>query len=315
MGLKPSPNPNLLVGFDKADDAGVYLLNSELALIQTVDFFTPIVDDPFSYGQIAAANALGDVYAMGGKPLTAMNILCYPEELGSETMSQILAGGLKKTEEAGCTLVGGHSVRDAEMKYGLSVTGVIHPGKIFSNDRAQPGQVLVLTKKLGTGIVTTAAKFEDCPSPLLEETIRQMATLNDKACEAMVRTGATSCTDITGFGFLGHLSEMTRASGVSVRIHSQKLPVLKELEPLVADGYITRGDKSNREYAGSVEFQEVPPFLQHVLYDPQTSGGLLISMPAADFENFQSYMRKHGQDAWLVGEVLKPHAGGAIKVS
>lgn len=313
-GLKQPADPRLLVGFDKADDAGVYLISPELALIQTVDFFTPIVDDPIWFGRIAAANSLSDVYAMGGKPLTALNVYCVPEDLDPKVIGQILQGGIEKMTEAKCALVGGHSVKDLELKYGLSVTGTIHPGRIFSNDKALVGQALVLTKKLGTGIITTAAKFEDCPKKLLKEAIEQMARLNERACNAMIKTDATSCTDITGFGFLGHLAEMTRASQVKAKIYSKKIPYFKGLEKLIADEYVTRGDKTNREYANNVVFKNVEMFMQSILFDPQTSGGLLISMSKSNVEKFQLEMKKAGQQSWVVGEITAKDRKGSIEV-
>ncbi len=314
FGMKQPLNTNLLVGFDKADDAGVYQLNLDLALVQTVDFFTPIVDDPTWYGRIAAANALSDVYAMGGKPLTALNIFCFPEELGAPLMRQILQGGLEKIIEARCTLVGGHSVKDSEIKYGLSVTGLIDPQRIFSNDRALPGHSLVLTKKLGTGIITTAAKWEDCPKGILDEAIETMATLNVKACEEMLKTRATSCTDITGFGFLGHLSEMARASRVNIRIDAHAVPFYDGLFELIDQDYITRGDVTNRKYAGPVKFKKVSSQLQKIFFDPQTSGGLLISMPPEDVAAFQRRMKQYGQETWVVGQVLMGNERGLIEV-
>jgi selenide,water dikinase len=313
-GLKQPADPHLLVGFDKADDAGVYQISPDLALIQTVDFFTPIVDDPVWFGRIAAANSLSDVYAMGGKPLTALNVFCVPEDLDPQTIGEILQGGLEKMIEARCTLVGGHSVKDPELKYGLSVTGTINPNRIFSNDKAHLGQALVLTKKLGTGIVTTAAKFEDCSEELLNEAIEQMSWLNEKACEAMLKTDATSCTDITGFGFLGHLSEMTRASSMKAVINASQIPYFKGLEKLIADEYVTRGDKTNREYAEPVIFNNVDKVMQSILFDPQTSGGLLISMSKDNVEKFQSEMKKIGQESWLVGEITAKDPKGTIEV-
>jgi selenide,water dikinase len=301
FNLKQPADPNLLVGFNHADDAGVYRLEGapHLALVQTVDFFTPIVDDPLWYGRIAAANSLSDVYAMGGKPLTAMNILCYPEELGPEVMSQILKGGLEKMKEAGCTLVGGHSVADPELKYGLSVTGLINPSRIFSNEKAKPGQALVLTKKIGTGIVTTAGKARKCPPSLLEETINQMARLNDRAAEAALKTNASTCTDITGFGFLGHLSEVVKASRISARIDSSRVPFLPGVHDLVRKGFLTKGDRTNREYCGDhVHFgDKVDRVTQSLLFDPQTSGGLLIALPQED-------VARLAVEHWVIGETL-----------
>ncbi len=300
-------DPRLLVGFDKADDAGVFQMTPDLALVQTIDFFTPIVDDPLWFGRIAAANALSDVYAMGGKPLTALNVLCYPEELGPEIMGKILAGGLEKILEAGAVLVGGHSVRDDEMKYGLSVTGEISPQRIFSNDKLKSGQKLILTKKLGTGVITTAAKRNKCPKEFLQPAIDQMATLNKNACAAMLETSATGCTDVTGFGFLGHLSEMVRGSGLSVKIEASKLPLLDGTLQLIKKGIVTGAAAGNRAYSCDLEIsRDVSGEILHAMLDPQTSGGLLISIPE---EDVTSYLLKFkalaGFQPWVVGEVLE----------
>jgi selenide, water dikinase len=314
--LKQPADGRLLVGFDKADDAGVYLLTPNVAIVQTVDFFTPIVDDPLWYGRIAAANSLSDVYAMGGKPVTAMNIFCFPEELGADVMNRILKGGLEKTIEAGCTLVGGHSVQDKELKFGMSVTGTVNPKRIFSNDRAESGQVLVLTKPLGTGIITTAAKWDDCPPRLLNEAVENMAALNDKACEGMLATSATSATDVTGFGLMGHLSEMTRASGVRARVSAKDLPIYDGVLNLVDKEYVTRGDKLNRAYSGDVKIAKgIDPRLENIIFDPQTSGGLLISMPEKDVAAFKKFMKKHKREAWVIGEILDEDKNGLIEVT
>lgn len=300
------------MGFDYADDAGVYLLNEETALVQTVDFFTPIVDDPRTYGRIAAVNSLSDVYAMGGKPLTALNILCYPEELGPMIMREILQGGLEKMGEAGCSLVGGHSVADKELKYGLSVTGTVNPKRIFSNDKAKANQAIVVTKKIGTGIVTTAAKNDACPAALLDEAIQQMETLNSKASEAMLNTRATGCTDITGFGLLGHLSEVIKASKIGARISSSRVPYFFGVEELVRKGFVTKGNRTNREYTGNMVRMDsgVPDVHQKLLFDPQTSGGLIVILPHEDVAQFQKELGSHGQESSVIGETFEtnePH--------
>jgi selenide,water dikinase len=307
-------NPNLLVGFDKADDAGVFKISENEALIQTVDFFTPIVDDPYDYGQIAAANALSDVYAMGGKPLTGLNILCYPEKMGPLPLKRILKGGLDKLTEAGCTLLGGHSVNDDALKYGVAVTGLIHPKRIFSNDKALPGQILVLTKKIGTGIIVTAAKYKSCPPRLLKNTIKQMATLNKEACLAMLQTSATACTDITGFSFLGHLSELVRASKVAVTLFLKNIPLLEGALELAKKGHQTAAEPKNRAYSLKINLSKIDKAFQSVLFDPQTSGGLLVSMPKEDFSAFQSQLQSVGQDAWIVGEINQKHAQGSLDI-
>lgn len=267
------------------DDAGVYKISDNTALVQTVDFFTPIVDDPYLFGQIAATNSLSDVYAMGGRPVTAMNILCYPiKERDPEELAQILRGGADKVAEAGVALVGGHSVEDAEPKFGLAVTGLIHPEHITTNAGARPGDVMVLTKPLGTGIVTTAAKFDECDAATLEAACRSMATLNRDAAEAMQAVGigpelpVHAATDITGFGLLGHLFQLAKASGVGLEIDSAAIPALPEAERLAAAGNVTRGDRDNRAYIGDalIVAPDVAPTRLNLLLDPQTSGGLAI---------------------------------------
>ncbi|HLJ53613.1 MAG TPA: selenide, water dikinase SelD [Chthonomonadaceae bacterium] len=276
---------DLLVGLATGDDAGVYRLSGDVALVQTVDFFPPIVDDPYLFGQIAAANALSDVYAMGGKPLTAMNIVCFPIEAhGPALLEAILRGGADKVAEAGALLVGGHSVEDAEPKYGLSVTGVIHPDHVASNAGARPGDRIVLTKPLGTGIVTTAAKFDSCEPEVLDAATRSMATLNAAAAEAVRAVGigpdlpVHAMTDVTGFSLLGHLYHLARASGVGIEIESAALPLLPEVERLADAGCTTRGGKENAAYLSNyLEVDaRVAAGLQSVMLDPQTSGGLAI---------------------------------------
>ena len=277
---------HLIVGIATGDDAGVYRIAEGIALVQTVDFFTPIVDDPYRFGQIAAANSLSDVYAMGGRPVTVMNILCYP--IGSRDINElgaILRGGADKIAESGAALVGGHSVEDAEPKYGLSVTGLVDPDHVATNAGARPGDVLVLTKPLGTGIITTAAKFDACDAAVLDAACDVMATLNAGAARAMTRIGIGSggvhaATDITGFALLGHLYHMALASGVRIELDGAAIPLLPQVEELAAAGNVTRGDRENRAYLGDrLRFAEsVPPARQSALLDPQTSGGLAISV-------------------------------------
>jgi len=284
-------HPDLLVGLDTSDDAGVVRLNADLALIQTVDFFTPIVDDPYLFGSIAAANSLSDVYAMGGTPLTALNIVCFPiKELPGSVLADILRGGADKMREAGVHLAGGHSVDDPEPKYGLSVTGTVHPDRIATNAGARAGDVLVLTKPLGTGILTTAAKAGalDQNDPLLALACETMATLNRAAAHAMravgigqgEKDGVHAATDITGFGLLGHLSHVARASGVGLKLDSAAVPLLPRVRELAAEGFTTGGGASNARYLESiVTFANgVPADLRDVLLDPQTSGGLCIAV-------------------------------------
>lgn len=274
-----------MVGLTSGDDAGVYRLSDDSALVQTVDFFTPIVDDPFLFGQIAAANSLSDVYAMGGRPITVMNIVCFPlAERGPAELMEIMRGGAQKVAEAGAALVGGHSVEDPEPKFGLSVTGLIDPRHIGTNAGARPGDRIVLTKPLGTGIVTTAAKFDECPADVLEAACRSMAMLNANAASAMRSVGigpdlpVHAVTDITGFALLGHLYHLARASSVGIEIDSGAAPLLPEVERLAAAGNVTRGGKENGDYLSNYldVAANVSADRMNVLLDPQTSGGLAI---------------------------------------
>ena len=277
-------DPDLLVGTETHDDAGVYRLTPELAVVQTVDFFPPLVDDPFTFGQIAAANALSDVYAMGGTPRTALNLVCYPDDkLGMDWLGRILAGGAERCAAAGCTIVGGHTIRDAEIKFGLAVTGTIHPDRILTNAGAKPGDVLILTKPLGTGFVTTAAKRRKCPPKLLDAACQSMIELNKGACEAMLAVGVNAATDITGFGLAGHGLELATGSDATLVIELGELPLLAGIERIDLKEHRTRASKTNREYAEPhTRFEGVPdPWRLEFFYDAQTSGGLLISVPAA----------------------------------
>jgi selenide,water dikinase len=269
------------VGIEHLDDAGVYRLTDDTALVQTIDFFTPIVDDSFSFGQIAAANALSDVYAMGGKPLTAMNVVAFPiQKLDRAILGEILKGGYSKIQESGAVLVGGHSIDDTDIKYGLSVTGVVHPDRILTNTHAQPGDRLVLTKPLGTGIIATALKGGMASQEAMTRITESMTTLNREPSEAMVEVGVNSCTDITGFGLLGHAVEMAAASDVGIVIETQSVPIFPETEEYASMGMVPGGTGRNRDFAAcKVEVSgNVPDMKLDVLYDPQTSGGLLISV-------------------------------------
>lgn len=257
-------------------------LDAERALVQTVDFFTPVVDDPYLYGAIAAANALSDIYAMGGEPLTALNILCWDKELPSEILHDILRGGMDKVKEAGALLVGGHSVTDTEIKYGLSVTGLVHPDRIWKNEGARPGDVLVLTKPVGTGIVTTAMKNDACPPDLAARTIEVMATLNRAARDVARPLEVHAATDITGFGLAGHAWEMAHASDVLLEFEAGAVPLLEGATELAEQGHLTRGDRDNRPYVRDLRFQGVSTALRSVFVDPQTSGGLLLAVAPAD---------------------------------
>lgn len=275
-------HPDLLVGFDTSDDAGVFRVSRELALVQTMDFFTPIVDDPYAYGAIAAANALSDVYAMGGRPVTVMNIACFdPAAAPPEVWAAVLQGAYDKTREAGAVVVGGHSVEDTQPKFGLSVTGLIDPRRVLSNSEAKPGDSIWLSKPLGTGIVTTAAKNDACPEEELTAAVETMATLNRAASEAALAMEARCATDITGFGLAGHLFNVARASGVGLEIDARALPVLPGVERMVDEGMTTGGARRNREYLGDrLQYgPDVPAWLQALVVDPQTSGGLAVFSP------------------------------------
>jgi len=308
--LPKSSHPNLLVGFNKADDAGVYRLTDEIALVQTVDFFPPIVDDPYDFGQIAAANALSDVYAMGGKPLTALNIVGFPDgKMPTSVLTELLRGGTDKIAESGAIVVGGHSIKDAELKYGVSVTGLVHPDRVISNAGAKPGDKIYLTKPLGTGLITTGIKRK-AVGPELERIVSaQMAQLNDKAAEQMVRFRTHAATDVTGFGLLGHALEMALGSEVSLRFLANAVPTMPQACELARADMIPGGAKANRAHLeGRVKIADsVPEDLVAVFYDPQTSGGLLIALDPDDAEPFEKAMSDNKRAAWLIGDVT--HAG------
>jgi selenide,water dikinase len=282
-GLPRSEHPDLLVGTSTADDAGVFRLTPELALVQTVDFFAPIVDDPFTFGQVAAANAISDVYAMGGEPRTALNIVAFPRELPVEILGEILRGGMEKAAEAGVVVVGGHTLADEEIKFGMAVTGVIHPDRIWRNVGARPGDVLVLTKPLGTAIVTTAAKRGAAVDDALAAAITSMTTLNASAARALRPFDVHACTDVTGFGLMGHAYEMAHGSEVTLVLEANALPLLPRARELAASGTSTGGCTRNREWLkDKVEVASgVPTDLTEIAFDPQTSGGLLVALPAA----------------------------------
>jgi selenide,water dikinase len=301
-------DPKVLVGFDTADDAGVYQISPELALVQTVDFFTPIVDDPFTFGQIAAVNALSDVYAMGGRPLTSLAIVCFPEKADLQILGQILAGGLSKMVEAGCTVIGGHSIRDDETKFGYSVTGSVHPGRILQNRGARVGDSLVLTKALGTGVISTALKADKAEPAWVEAATKSMTTLNKLAAETAAEFGAEvhGATDVTGFGMIGHVREMTLAGQVSVRIDAAKVPVLPGAIECIRAGYLPGGLKANRDFAEClVEYgPEVDDATKALLFDPQTAGGLLLSISPEAANRYVDKLKAAGGQATVVGEIL-----------
>jgi len=304
------------VGIERAEDAGVYKLSDELAIVETLDFFTPIVDDPYTFGQIAAANALSDVYAMGGRPLTAMNIVCFPiKTMDISILREILAGGLDKMREAGVTMVGGHSVEDEELKYGISVTGIIHPAKVVLNTGARTGDKLLLTKPLGTGIINTALKGGMADEEAVSKAIRCMVALNSKASELMLEVGVNACTDVTGFGLLGHACEMVEGADFGMVIYSGLVPFFPEAKELAEMGMVPGGLHRNREFRmNMVDIgKEVPDYLVDIFFDPQTSGGLLISVPSDKGEELLQNLHRHGiNEAAIIGEVLAEPQGRII---
>jgi selenide,water dikinase len=299
-------DPNVLVGFDKADDAGVYQLTPELALVQTVDFFTPIVDDPYTFGQIAASNALSDVYAMGGKPLSALAMVSFPDKADISILEQMLAGGLSKMVEAECTVIGGHSIRDPEIKFGYSVTGTINPRRVLTNSGAKPGDALILTKALGTGVISTAIKKGAAEVQWIEAATRGMTTLNKRASEISLKYDVHGMTDVTGFGLIGHAREMALGSGTSLRLFASAVPLLSGAMECVARGFVPGGLQNNHAFASCcVECDAiVPEDLQTIFYDPQTAGGLLISVNRSHADALVEELRESGIPAVNVGEVL-----------
>lgn len=306
---------NLLVGTANYDDAGVYRLTDDLALVQTVDFFTPIVDNPYFFGQIAAANALSDIYAMGAKPLTALNITCFSfTRIGAkakDVLQEILRGGAVKIKEAGAILIGGHTVEDNEPKYGLAVTGIIHPAQVITNAAAKAGDILILTKPLGTGIIATAIKAEFAEQEAIAEAIKWMVFLNEKASLAMREVKTHAATDITGFGFLGHALEMAKASRVGLEIFASALPLLPTVLDLADQGMRPAGLMHNQRYVGNwTEIEEgISPALKDLLFDPQTSGGLLIAVEPEDKDKLIKLLLASGNKAEVVGKVVAEHPG------
>ncbi len=311
----------MLVGFDKADDAGVYKISDSLALVHTVDFFTPIVDDPYTFGQIAATNSLSDIYAMGGRPLNALTLVCFPDKADLEILEQILAGGLSKMIEAGCTIIGGHSIRDPEIKFGYAVTGTIHPGRVLANSGARAGDRLLLTKALGTGVISTAIKKGEAKESWISAATASMTTLNKAASEVItalnaVPTGnrtpttdnavAHALTDITGFGLIGHARELALGSDVSLRLLASAVPLLPGALECVRAGFIPGGLNNNRDFAEcAVEFDSaIPGDLRTLLFDPQTAGGLLISVAAHRADELLAALRAQKIPTALIGEVL-----------
>ncbi|MFC5471094.1 selenide, water dikinase SelD [Cohnella suwonensis] len=306
------PDPNLLVGLDTSDDAGVYRLNDELALVQTVDFFTPIVDDPYDFGQIAAANAISDIYAMGGKPLTVLNIVAFPiGTLDKSVLADILRGAGDKVREAGATLVGGHSIDDKEPKFGLAVTGLVHPGKARTNAGAKPGDKLILTKPIGVGILTTSIKKDQLSEAEIARLTAVMATLNKTAAEIMEPYEVNACTDVTGFGLVGHALEMAKGSAAGIVLHADRVPLLPRVKELAENGFVPGGTKNNYKHVeADVSF---PPSMEQVdrwiLCDAVTSGGLLISVAPEKADELLEKLLKAGVEAAMIGEVTEKNAG------
>ena len=306
-GFKTHSDPRLIVGYDKSDDASVYVLNDNTALIQTTDFFPPIVDDPYLYGKIAATNALSDVYAMGGEPKLALNILCAAEDMGDDTIRQILRGGYDAAFEAGAIITGGHTIKGAEPIYGLAVSGFVHPQKVLTNSNAKPGDALILTKPLGVGILTTGVKADMVEKAVMDRIYSQMATLNKTARDIMVNYTVHSCTDVTGFGLMGHSFEMAQGSHCTLHLTVDKVPYHPEALELASMGLIPAGAYRNREYAqaGASVRRNLSLAMEDILYDPQTSGGLLFALPAEEAENCLAELRDSIPNAAIIGYVTE----------
>lgn len=306
-GFQTHHDPRLIVGYDKSDDASVYVIDEQMALIQTTDFFPPIVDDPYLYGRIAATNALSDVYAMGGEPKLALNIMCLSETMDQETVQQILKGGYDAAYDAGAIITGGHTIHGAEPIYGLAVSGFVHPQKVLTNSNAKPGDALILTKPLGIGILTTSAKADMVEAEVMERIYRQMATLNKTARDIMVKYPVHSCTDVTGFALLGHSFEMAQGSDCTIHIQVSQVPYHEEAYELASMGFIPAGAYRNREYAeSSVKVcGNISRAMQDILYDPQTSGGLLIALPKEDAQACLEEMQRYIPEAALIGYVTE----------
>jgi selenide,water dikinase len=299
-------NENVIVGFDTADDAGVFRLRDDLAIVQTLDFFTPIVDDPYDYGRIAALNSINDVWAMAGQPLTALAITCFPKKgVDPSILKEIMCGGLETLNKYGVTLIGGHSVDNQQIMFGYSVTGIIDPQKVATNSGAQPGDLIILTKPIGTGVISTGIKFEKTTPQIAASSVETMLTPGAHAAAAMREFDVHGATDVTGFALIGHAWEMACASNVTIEVDSRRVPVLEGALELAAAGMLTSGDKSNREYVGSaVEIGEtVSKEMQHLLFDPQTAGGMLIAIAADKSGQFLKRLREHYGRAEVVGEV------------
>ncbi len=315
--IQPSDDPNLLIGFEKGDDAAVYRLSDEIAVVLTVDLFTPVVDDPYQYGLIAAANAFSDIYAKGGRPLLALNVAGFPRRLPLEILAEMLRGGADKAAEAGVIIVGGHTIDDAEPKYGLAVTGFVHPSKIVTNAGARPGDLLYLTKPLGLGVITTGIKQEKTPPGVAAEAVRVMETLNREASEAMLEAGAHACTDVTGFGLLGHLHEMVEAAGTGALVALPAVPVLDGARAVAALGAVAGGTARNLEWledkvAWDAEIDEISRTL---LADAQTSGGLLIAIPPERAGVLEEALRGRGVETVAKIGAITGRGDRAIRVT
>lgn len=312
-GIQVHSDPNLLVGFDRSDDASVYKLSEELALVQTVDFFPPIADDPYTFGAIAAANALSDVYAMGGEPKLALNIMAMPKDMPKEAVHELLRGGYEKVYEAGALITGGHSILDEEPKYGLAVTGFVHPEKLLSNSGAQPGDVLFLTKPIGIGILTTAAKVDMVSEETYAKALQQMMTLNKSARDVIVNYRVHACTDVTGFGLLGHACEMAQGSDVELQLRVDQIDLIPEALELATIGILPEGMYRNRDFAESfVDAGRVSLAKQDMLYDPQTSGGLLIAVHPEDADSLYEELQTAVLSAQRIGCVREYRGGKRI---
>ncbi len=298
-------NDNLIVGIETSDDAAVYKLSDDLATIQTLDFFTPVVDDPYTFGQIAAANSLSDVYAMGGRPTVALNIVCFPNCLNIEILGEILKGGADKVIEAGAVVIGGHTVSDDEPKYGLSVMGIVHPDKVLKNYGSKEGEVLILTKPLGTGILTTAIKADMASKEAYNEGVKVMSTLNKYAGEIIVEHYVSACTDVTGFSIMGHGYEMASASNVTFKLYKDKLPIIEGIKEYAMMGLVPAGSYNNKNYLdGKYELKNVELWMEDLLFDPQTSGGLLISTTKEESVKIMEKLDKLELKSAIIGEVI-----------
>lgn len=304
--IPKNKDENLIVGIDTSDDAAVYKISDDNAIIQTVDFFTPVVDDPYVFGQIAATNSLSDVYAMGGEPKLAMNIICFPNCLSTDTMTKILKGGYDKVTEANAIIIGGHTVEDDEPKYGLSVTGFIHPKDVLTNCNAKPGDYLILTKPIGIGIINTAIKAQMQSNEAYDKAIKNMLTLNKFAKDAMIKIGVNSCTDVTGFGLLGHGLEMAEGSKVTIRLYSDKIPIISEAYEYASMGLVPKGAYDNKNFIGNKVYFEknISDELKDILFDPQTSGGLLISVNKDKALDLLKELENGPTECAIIGEVF-----------